>query len=596
MAFTKDLSMTGEALGGVVMKMILALMVLVQLVWGCSNLRERADDPDFSKTTAQFLEKYWEAHPRHASEAGLHQYDSVLEIPNQKNREHKLTFYKQQLQIFENVDPDPLSISQRTDLALICNQLQKRIWQIETFRSHQWKLDDYNLAEEVSVLLNRHKRPLANRLKDLSEKLKNSPEYFQEIKNNISRPTREQVNLAIKQSRGALSFIRGHLRTEIKKSSIKGEELKKLNQRVAATEQATRRYITYLKGLLTSPKAVGGFRDFRIKPELYAQKFEYDLQIDSTPKELYKKALVAKEETRSKMFEAAIELYPKYFGSKLPPKDRQEVIEDVLKKVSIEHPKADNFVDTVRKQIPELTAFIKEKDLLTLDESRPLIIRETPVYQRGFAGASVDSPGLFDPQGDTFYNVTPLDDMSGKQQESYLREYNNYTLQILNIHEALPGHYVQMIYRNKSKSVVKSIFGNNPMTEGWAVYTERMMLEEGYGNNSMELWLMYYKWFLRVVTNTILDYEIHNKNLSRAEAMKLMTKGAFQEQAEAEGKWHRATVSQVQLTSYFAGFAEIYSLREEMKEKKGDRFNLKEFHETFLSFGSSPIREIRKLM
>ena len=255
------------------MKMILALMVLVQLVWGCSNLRERADDPDFSKTTAQFLEKYWEAHPRHASEAGLHQYDSVLEIPNQKNREHKLTFYKQQLQIFENVDPDPLSISQRTDLALICNQLQKRIWQIETFRSHQWKLDDYNLAEEVSVLLNRHKRPLANRLKDLSEKLKNSPEYFQEIKNNISRPTREQVNLAIKQSRGALSFIRGHLRTEIKKSSIKGEELKKLNQRVAATEQATRRYITYLKGLLTSPKAVGGFRDFRIKPELYAQKF-----------------------------------------------------------------------------------------------------------------------------------------------------------------------------------------------------------------------------------------------------------------------------------------------------------------------------------
>ena len=296
------------------------------------------------------------------------------------------------------------------------------------------------------------------------------------------------------------------------------------------------------------------------------------------------------------MFEAAIELYPKYFGSKLPPKDRQEVIEDVLKKVSIEHPKADNFVDTVRKQIPELTAFIKEKDLLTLDESRPLIIRETPVYQRGFAGASVDSPGLFDPQGDTFYNVTPLDDMSGKQQESYLREYNNYTLQILNIHEALPGHYVQMIYRNKSKSVVKSIFGNNPMTEGWAVYTERMMLEEGYGNNSMELWLMYYKWFLRVVTNTILDYEIHNKNLSRAEAMKLMTKGAFQEQSEAEGKWHRATVSQVQLTSYFAGFAEIYSLREEMKEKKGDRFNLKEFHETFLSFGSSPIREIRKLM
>jgi len=189
--------------------------------------------------------------------------------------------------------------------------------------------------------------------------------------------------------------------------------------------------------------------------------------------------------------------------------------------------------------------------------------------------------------------------MSRAQQASYLKEYNDYTLQILNIHEAVPGHYVQLVYSNKSPSLIKSIIGNGTMIEGWAVYTERMMLEEGYGDNSPELWLMYYKWFLRVVTNTILDYEIHNKNLSKAEGMKMMTELAFQESAEAEGKWNRATVSQVQLCSYFAGFNEIYTLRETIKKNKIDKketFNLKEFHETFLSFGSAPVKEIKKLM
>ena len=166
----------------------------------------------------------------------------------------------------------------------------------------------------------------------------------------------------------------------------------------------------------------------------------------------------------------------------------------------------------------------------------------------------------------------------------------------MNIHEAIPGHYVQLVYSNQSPSLVKSIFGNGPMVEGWAVYTERMMLEEGYGENSQELWLMYYKWFLRVVTNTIIDYEIHNKKLTKKDAMKLMVEDAFQEKAEAEGKWNRATVSQVQLASYFAGFSEIYQLRETIKKEDGEDFNLKQFHETFLSFGSAPIKEIKKLM
>jgi uncharacterized protein (DUF885 family) len=134
------------------------------------------------------------------------------------------------------------------------------------------------------------------------------------------------------------------------------------------------------------------------------------------------------------------------------------------------------------------------------------------------------------------------------------------------------------------------------MIEGWAVYSERMMLEEGYGNNEPEMWLMYSKWNLRVVVNTILDYSIQVLGIERDEALDLLMNEAFQERAEAEGKWRRATVSQVQLTSYFNGYTEIYKFREEIKQNLGDEFDLKVFHNKFLSYGSAPVSLIRELM
>jgi uncharacterized protein (DUF885 family) len=191
---------------------------------------------------------------------------------------------------------------------------------------------------------------------------------------------------------------------------------------------------------------------------------------------------------------------------------------------------------------------------------------------------------------------------SKERIESYLREYNHYILQILNIHEAIPGHYTQLVYSNQSPSIIKSIFGNGTMIEGWAVYTERMMLENGYGAEkgateaSPEMWLMYYKWNLRSTCNTILDYGVHVNNLSKEDAINLLVNEAFQQQAEAEGKWKRVSVTQVQLCSYFTGYTEIYDFREELKKKQGDQFKLKQFHETFLSYGSAPVKYIRELM
>jgi uncharacterized protein (DUF885 family) len=214
----------------------------------------------------------------------------------------------------------------------------------------------------------------------------------------------------------------------------------------------------------------------------------------------------------------------------------------------------------------------------------------------GVAGASVSAPGPYDKTRNTYFNVGSLAGWSKEKAESYLREYNQYTLQILCIHEAIPGHYTQLIYANKAQSIVKSVLGNGATIEGWAVYTEQMMLENGYGNNAPEMWLMWYKWNLRSVCNTILDYSVHTGNMSKEDAIKMLTKEAFQQQAEAEGKWKRVSVSSVQLTSYYAGYKEIIDLRDAYKKKMGDKYKLKEFNEKFLSYGSAPVKLIKEAM
>jgi uncharacterized protein (DUF885 family) len=219
-----------------------------------------------------------------------------------------------------------------------------------------------------------------------------------------------------------------------------------------------------------------------------------------------------------------------------------------------------------------------------------------PTYLRGSTGAFVHAPGPYDPTANTYYDVEPLEGYTPEKAESYMREYNDWTLRLLNIHEAVPGHYVQLLHANKTRSVVKTIFGSGSMIEGWAVYGERMMMEAGYGDNAPEMWLMWMKWNLRAVCNTIIDVEIQTGDMDRDRLVSFLTREAFQSRSEAELKWRRATLTQVQLVSYYDGYAEILALREEEKARLGRNFSTKDFNNRFLSYGSAPVRYIRELM
>ena len=548
----------------------------------------------FSQFSSQFVNQFWQESPTWALYSGYHKYDGVLKVPNDENRQFSIKFNEQQLAKLAKFDIAMLTANELIDYRLIENLLQRDLWDINTFKSWQWNPSIYNVAGGFAQLINEDFAPLDSRLRSVLYRMENVPAYYEAARSNIANPTLEHTQLAKMQNQGAFSVFSEDLLDKAKNSGLTTEEKTLFVKRFNASTQAINEHIEWLSALETQLEKEGA-RSFRIGEELYEQKFSFDIQAGMSAKALYEKALADKSRVQEEMAKITTQLWSTYFTTPQPA-DKNKATRQLIDKLSSKHVKRDAFVDEVRAQIPELVKFVNDNNLVTLNPEKPLVVRETPEYMRGFAGASISAPGPYEKSSNTYYNVTPLDAMDDESAESYLREYNHWILQVLNIHEAIPGHYTQLVYSNESPSLIKSLFGNGAMVEGWAVYTERMMLEEGYGNFEPELWLMYYKWNLRVIANTLLDYSIQVKGMTEEEAIVLMTEEAFQQTAEAEGKWRRATLSQVQLTSYYSGYREIYDFREELKTTEGDGFDLKDFHEQFLSYGSAPVKYVRELM
>ncbi|MES2898457.1 MAG: DUF885 domain-containing protein [Pseudomonadota bacterium] len=556
---------------------------------------ERRLERQFNATSIQFLNALWRVDPEGAIAVGKYESAANVTIPNEASRAQKLAFINEWLQKFARFDTSKMSAKQRTDHALVVNQLESERWQLTTYREFEWNPAMHNIAAPIDMLMNSEYAAKPQRLRTILKRLAVVPAFYSAAQASIVRPTREHTQLALQQAPGTLVVL-ADLGKAAQDSILTAAEKTQFAQRIAQAGNAVVGYANFLTELERTQQASGTTRSFRIGKALYEQKFAYDIQAGVSAEQMYNKALSARDQLLARMDTLADELWPKYMGNAAKPADRTRKIGMVIDTLSRQHVAREQLFPEIRRQIPVLQEWVTRNNLLTLDPQKPLIVRETPVYQRGVAVASIEAPGPYRPQEKTYYNVSPLDGMSAEQAESTLREYNNWILQILNIHEAIPGHYAQLVYANKSPSLIKSLFANGAMIEGWAVYAERMMLESGYGDNTPEMWLMYSKWNLRTVANTILDYSVHVLGMSEAQAMDLLVRQAFQTQAEAAGKWQRAKLSQVQLTSYFSGYSEIMDLREQRKAALGARFSLKEFHEQFLGYGSAPVKVIRELM
>lgn len=573
-------------------KLFICICVAAALI-SCDKTKKGEDkalDKKFEDYKTRFVTNLWEVYPGWASGVGYHKFDDVLRIPNEAENKKQLDFAKTQLDSLKQYDIESLSDKNKTDFYMIKNQLEGINFSLTELKSHEWNPSEYNVCGSFAEILNGTYDTSEVRLRAFNKKMDNIPAYYEAAKKNIKNPTIEHTELAIAQNLGGSSVFEADLTAALEKSKLTADEKNEIFNKAKVAVKAIKDYVDWLKN---TPNKTP--RSFRLGTALYDKKFDYDIQSGYTAAEIYKIAIDHKKDLHEKMFVLADKLWTKYNGKEPKPADKLQLIKQVIDKISLQHTTPEKFQSEIEKQIPELTAYVKAKDLLYIDPSKPLVVRKEPAYMAGVAGASISAPGPYDKNANTYYNVGSMSGWTAENAESYLREYNDYILQILNIHEAIPGHYTQLVYSNQSPSIIKSILGNGAMVEGWAVYAEKMMLESGY-KNSDEMWLMYYKWNLRTTCNTILDISVHTKDMPKEAALDLLTKEAFQQQAEAEGKWRRVTLSQVQLCSYFTGYTEIYNLREELKKQQGKDFNLKQFHEKFLSFGSAPVKYIKELM
>jgi uncharacterized protein (DUF885 family) len=558
-------------------------------------LAERRQDRALDALSMQFLTALWRIDPEAGIEVGKFDAAAKITIPDRDMRARRLAFADEWLAKLRKVNAGQLSPKQATDLALLVNKLEKDRWRLTTLREYEWNPAQYNVAQPLDLILTTEYAAKPQRLRTILKRLAGVPDYYRAAQASVANPTHEHTLLALTQAPGTLVVL-ADLGKAAQESILTPQEKVIFAQRIANAGTAVLGWVEFLADLDKSQQQMHRARSFRLGKELYDQKFALEIQSASTAEQTYRKALAARDELLGRMDGLADQLWPRVMGSAPKPADRVTKIGMVIDKLSEHHTTRENFFPEIRRQIPLLQDWVSTHHLLALDQNKPLEVRETPIYQRGVAGASIDAPGPYRPRDKTWYNVTPMDGMSAAQAESSLREYNDWMLQILNMHEAIPGHYAQLMYANRSPSLVKSLFGNGAMVEGWAVYGERMMLDAGYGDNAPEMWLMWCKWNLRSVTNTILDYSVHVLGMSQEQALDLLVRQAFQTRQEAEEKWRRVQLSSVQLTSYFSGYSDIMELREKRKQELGDRFDLKQFNEQFLSYGNAPVRVIGELM
>jgi len=334
---------------------------------------------------------------------------------------------------------------------------------------------------------------------------------------------------------------------------------------------------------------------FRLGRERFTAKLGFVLEDKVDIDALAASARELLTQTQDAMVETARQIWADDKLGKLPkletPVERKAFVKQVLDHVAKDHPTNQTILADAKSWLAKATAFVRSNDLVRVPDE-PVAVVEMPEYRRGVSVAYCDSSGPLEATPETFFAISPTPaDWNAKRVASFYREYNQSMLADLAIHEAMPGHYLQLMHNNQFSSKLRAVFSSGAFVEGWAVYSEWLMAEHGFGGPRVKLERQ--KMIVRVAANAILDHDIQAGDMDEKAALALMTGEAFQEDGEATGKWRRARLTSAQLTTYFYGFTELYKLRKAAEGKPG--FNERAFHDRLLSWGSPAMKFVRQL-
>lgn len=560
---------------------------------------DAAVDAAFADLSKRALDTWMQLSPVSATQIGDHRYDSELDDLSAAGQQKTVAAYKALLGELDKIEVAKLGRENQVDAAILRNQLQSEIWNAEVLQSGKWDPQLYNgiAGSAIYGLMAREFAPLPERLKSATARMEKLPAIFAQARENLdpARVPKIHAETVAKQNKGILSIVDTFITPHI--GELPQADQQRLQAAIDGLKKAVDEQQTWLDKTLV-PNAKG---DFRIGAEKYDQKLKFALSSSLSRQEIGERARAELKRVREDMYGIAQTVLKDKPGAPEMPaqptdEQQQKAIEAALELAYADKPARDKVVDDAKAALEQSTAFVREHDLMTLPDA-PVDIILMPEFQRGVAVAYCDSPGPLDKNLKTFYAVSPIpDDWSEKQVDSFLREYNSRMIHLLSIHEGTPGHYLEGWHSAKFPSTLRAVLRSGLFAEGWAVYTERMMQEQGYLNNDPLFHLVQLKFYLRTISNAILDQGVHVDNWDREKAMHLMTHDAFQQESEASGKWVRAQLTSAQLPTYFVGAQEHFDTRKAMQDKLGDKFNLKAYHDQMLSYGAPPVRFARQLM
>jgi len=573
------------------MKIIIAAAAALSL--SILNTFATSQDDAFEKVAHDYVEQYLQANPEQATELGDHRFDGKLTDYSAETRAKDLAAQKEFRDKLNAIDGSQLTGANNIDFRILKENIDYEIFRAEELKEPEWNPLVYmqSLANSLYLLVARDFAPAEKRIPSLRQRMEKIPSVIAQAKANLQHPPRIQTETAIEQTQGAINLVRSELAPLLDQAPQTKKDLATLQDKTAA---ALEDYKKWLQNDLL-PRSDG---DFRLGEEKYRKKLRFALASDLPMEEIMKRAKADLEQTQTAIYETALPLYKKYFSTadQQTIADKHKVTAAVLGKLAEQHPNDATVVDYAKKVVTESTDFVKRHDVLSVP-NMPLDVIAMPEFKRGVAIAYCDAPGPLEKNGKTLFAVAPTPkDWSKERKESFFREYNNYMIRDLTVHEAMPGHFLQLARSNefRAPTLVRAIFQSGSFIEGWAVYCEQVMAEQGYGGPEVKMQQL--KMRLRAICNAILDQSIHAGNMSEQEAMDLMTKEAYQQEGEAVAKWKRARLTSAQLSTYFVGATEHLDLRAAEQKKLGDQFNLKKYNDQVISYGSPPVKYVRELM
>jgi len=572
-------------------------LMLLALVGSFAHAQEsQTEDARLASQFEAWLQDQCLRHPMFATSLGNHDHDHELDDLSPEARAKDLENDRDVLkQLDRDFDRSRLSRDAQIDLEIWQHFLAYRIWQAT-------QTDDFSndprvyliyASDSVFSLLTQSTLPKHRNVENAARRIAKIPNVVSAAKRSLKNPPKVLTEIAIRRTEGAIAFYE----EDIFVLADESRQLSQLRDPSAAAARALKEFKEFLETEVL-PRSTG---DWRIGKDKFTEKLELELDSGLTADEVIEAARSEADRVEREMYYVAKQLWHSLFPSQpVPPDDdsgRRDTVRLVLAELGKNHGEPDQLVQDARRTVAKIKTMIREKGILTLPDPDQCDIIEMPEFQRGFSAAYLNPAPPLDPKAKSLYAISPPPtDWPEQRRVAFLQEYNSYMLQILTIHEAYPGHYVQLDYSNRVKSPVRKILSSGVFAEGWAVYTEQMMLDQGYGDGDLALRLHQLKFYLRAVLNAILDHSMHCTEMTDEEAMQLLVDRGYQTEGEAYGKVQRAKQSSCQLSTYFVGRTAFYRLRQSVQRARGDSFDLGQYHEQVLGCGTIPVKYLPELV